>query len=113
MTQRIDSIKKRAREMYSRKWIFVDVDSTPKKKMEDMYELCEMMKDGYVDSNDRQKERPHLVMFFSTVQPDFKQLSLGKWDIRKPSSKQELDRYVVVCKNDGESDTETEVESES
>ena len=46
MTQRIDSLKKRAREMYLCKWIFVDVDSTPKKKMEQMYELCRMMKDG-------------------------------------------------------------------
>ena len=45
MTQRIDSLKKRAREMYSRKWIFVDVDSTPKKNMEETYELCKMMKD--------------------------------------------------------------------
>ena len=101
MTQRIDSLKKRAREMYSRKWIFVDVDSTPKKKMDTMYELCEMLKDGYVDSYDRHRERPHLVMFFSTIQTDFKQLSLAKWYIRKPSSKQELDRYLVVCKNYG------------
>ena len=71
------------------------------------------MKDGYVDSHYKLCDRPHHVMFFSTVQPDFKQLSLRKWDLCKPSSKQELDRYVVVCKNDGESDTETEVESES
>ena len=96
MTQRIDSLKKRAREMYSRKWIFVDVDSTPKKKMDTMYELCEMLKDGYVDSYDRLCERPHLVMFFSAVQPDFKQLSVAKWYIRKPLRKQELDRYLVV-----------------
>ena len=41
MTQIIDSLKKRAREMYSRKWIFVDVDRTPKKKMGQMYDLCE------------------------------------------------------------------------
>ena len=30
MRQRIDVLKKRAREMYSRKWIFVDVDKTPR-----------------------------------------------------------------------------------
>ena len=108
---------------------------TPKKKMDKMYELCEMLKDGYVDSYDRIRERLHLVMFFSAVQPDFKQLSLAKRYIRKPSSKQELYRYLVVCKNDGdtqekgddvgpngedceitrevESDTETELESDT
>ena len=31
---------------------------------------------------DRIRERPHLVMFFSAVQPDIKQLSLAKWYIR-------------------------------
>ena len=67
-----------------------------------MYDLCEKLKDGYVDSYDRRRERPHLVMFFSAIQPDFKQISLAKWYIRKPSSKQELDRYLVVWKNDGD-----------
>ena len=43
MTERIDSLKKRAKEMYSRKWIFVDVDSTPKKKIGQMYNLCEKL----------------------------------------------------------------------
>ena len=49
------------------------------------------------------QDRPHVVMFFSKVQPDFKILSLCKWDVRMLSSnKQELDRYLVVCKNDGD-----------
>ena len=47
------------------------------------------------------QDRPHVVMFFSEVQPDFKILSLCKWDVRMLfSNKQELDRYLVVCKND-------------
>ena len=78
------------------------MDCTPKKKMGQMYDLCEKLKDGYVDSYDRYSERPHFVMFFSAVQPDIKQLSLAKWYICKPSCKQELDRYLVVCKNDGD-----------
>ena len=42
-------------------------------------------------------------MFFSKVHPNFKILSLCKWDVRMLSSnKQELDRYLVVCKNDGD-----------
>ena len=56
--------------MYSRKWILIDVDSTSKKKMKQL--LCVRMKDGYVDSHDKLHDRPHLVIFFSTVQPDFK-----------------------------------------
>ena len=101
MRKRVDSLKKRAREMYSRKWIFVDVDKTPRRKMRQMYYLCTDMKRGYV--RDRwgdvglwpaYQDRPHVVMFFSEVQPDFKILSLCKWDVRMLSSnKQELDRY--------------------
>ena len=51
-------------------------------------------------------------VFFSTVQPDFKQLSLPKWDLHKPSSKQKLDRYVVVFKNDVEVESESVSEEE-
>ena len=48
MTQRIDSLKKRAREMYSRKWIFVDVDIAPNIKMRQMHYLCTDINCGYV-----------------------------------------------------------------
>ena len=52
-------------------------------------------------------------MFFSKVQPDFEILSLCKWDVRMLSSnKQELDRYLVVCKNDEDYEM-THHESES
>ena len=76
--------------------------------MRQMYYSCTDMKCGYV--RDRwgdpclvHQDRPHVVMFFSKVQPDFKILSLCKWDVCMLSSnKQELDRYLVVCKNDGD-----------
>ena len=73
--------------------------------MRQMYYLCTDMKRGYVrdrwsDVGSRQ-DRPHVVMFFSKVHPNFKILSLCKWDVRMLSSnKQELDRYLVVCEND-------------
>ena len=42
------SLKNRASEMYSCKWIFVDVDRTPKKKMGQMYDLCKKLTNLHV-----------------------------------------------------------------
>ena len=91
--------------------------------MRQMYYLCTDMKRGYVrdrwgDVGSRQ-DRPHVVMFFSKVQPDFKILSLCKWDVRMLSSnKQELDRYDGATqekevRNDEDYEITHQVESES